>query len=69
MGCGTRGASGDGYILPPLFLDSYSPSFSKALRGQECPSSAHCGIVFSDGQQFVFLGVVPKSQLWALFEL
>lgn len=53
----------------PLVLDSYSPTFSKALRGQECPSFAHCGIVFSDGQQFVLLGVVAKSQLWTLFEL
>lgn len=55
--------------LPPSFLGSYSPTFSKASRGQERPSSAHCGIVFSDGQQFVLLGVVAKRQLWALFEL
>lgn len=55
------------YPLPPSFLDSYSPTFSKALRGQECPSSAYWGIVFSDGQQSVLLGVVPKSQLWTLF--
>lgn len=57
------------YPLPPSFLDSYSPTFSKALRGQECPSSAYWGIVFSNGQQSVLLGVVPKSQLWTLFEL
>lgn len=54
--------------LSPSFLDPYSPTFSKAVRGQECFSSAHCSIVLSDGQQFVLLGVVPKSQLWARFE-